>query len=355
MLVPERTPQYPNQTQTITPVNFQWGVHSRWGRNLFHLASCVPPPQNPGKWPKGFKPLLRNLYKSRDVRLGVYDQGPAVPKHVIGKGGKMKAVVGFSSGKDSACVAAMLQHKGYDVHLLHLQGLNRSYPQELGMAQTLAKVLGMPLTIYQVRIRGKSPEDYDNRLKNQFIMTLQLDFAMKWGMGMIGQGNHAGDHLGNVQPTAWFTDARENYDAFCEAFPGSLNYFTGRLKNVSHVYATLANLRPDTLPFLGSCIHPYRFVTLRRAQTERDYGITPLAGRCGVCYKCCWEYLILSEICSGLYPWKPEYAERCLQRIMDAWELFYVAETKPADRHELVEAIIDQKYTPTPRLLDLLG
>lgn len=318
---------------------------------MFELASCDPPPRLV-HCPATFGELVANLYKSRGYEPPELLPEPALPPTKAGT--SQQCVVGFSGGKDSACVAAMAAAQGYAVTLVHVAGLNRSYSQELQLARNLAGVLCMPLRELRVRLRGRHPTDLDNRLKNQFLLCQQIDLAHGIGATAIGQGNHAGDHLDNVQPASWFTDATENYDAFRVAFPGELQYLTGLLENVSHVYATLAELRPEALPHLGSCIHPQRFVGMRRDQTRKKWGVDMLPGRCGVCYKCRWEWLILASV-TDLYELQRPYAMECLDKIREKWGLFYQEHTQPADRASTLAAIVDQMYTPTPELLEWVG
>jgi hypothetical protein len=355
--------KFDNQHQTIQPVGFALGPYGLLGQRLFHLASCHPLPGDIGPWPKAILPLLRHLYQAAQApppAVQVADPIPPTPKPPKAKGGQPKAVVGFSGGKDSVAVAAMLAAEGYAPHLLHIAGLNRSYFREQQYAKKLAEVLGYPLVVRQVQLRGRAGDgDLDNRLKNQFIMGIQLDYAAELGAAVVGQGNHSGDHLGVVAPYSWFTDAREVYAAYEAAVGGGIGYRCGLLENVSFVYRTLADMRPDVLPWLGSCIHPHRFQDLRRKQTEAKWGIQPLPHRCGVCYKCAWEYLVLAELPTGpkatpLYPWHPEYALHCLRRVWSSWHLFYRPETKPATLAAALGAIVDQRYTPTPKALEMV-
>lgn len=346
--------EFANQGQHIEVVGgfngHTFGPRGQVGQRLFHLASCKPLPDDIGVWPKALAPLIKNLYVAAEQPLPRVEFTGALPAPPTGLD-PMRAVVGLSGGKDSVCVAAMLMAEGYTVHGLHIKGLNRSFPKELPMAERLAGQLGISFDVLEVRLKGRAGDDLDNRFKNQFILTQQLDFAEAIGAGTLGQGNHAGDGFHNVAFGSWFTDARENYTAFQGAFKDGFQYRTGLLANVSFVYATLMRLRPDVVPILGSCIHPHRFAGARARATTAKWGIPVMEGRCGTCYKCCWEYMILGEIAPDLVQLHEGYVGYCLDRVRAAWHLFYQPQLRPNNRLETAQAIIDQQYTPTPQVL----
>lgn len=344
------TIEFENQTQTITPTDWVMGEYGRVGKRLFELASCKPLPEKIGQWPLGLMPLISNLYGGYGRKLPEFDVGREIPRTVAGTG-KRLAVVGFTGGRDSVCVTCMLMHEGYDVHLLHFRGLNRSHYYEAPNCQRIAEKLGVPLTVRNVRVHGSSG-DLSNRLRNQFLLCQQLDFAHAIGATAVTQGNHQADHLGNITKWIWFADARENYEAFKSAFPGTIEYRTGLCVNPSMVYSTIAKLRPDLLINLGSCVHPHMYMRLRQEQTEKTWGVRPLPGRCGVCYKCCWEYIVFGLLCEqypetvGLVKLNREYTLHCLDVIRDKWHYFYDESLRPADRLLTARAILDEGYTP---------
>jgi len=336
------------QKQTVSATGFRFGEYGRVGKRLFELASCKPLPDEIGEWPSALVPLIRNLYMGQDRTLPALTSVRGGIKKTKA-GDKKLAVVAFTGGRDSVAVSCMLMHEGYDVHLLHFRGLNRSHYYEAGNCERIAEYVGVPLTIRKVKVKGSSG-DLSNRFRNQFILCQQLDFAQEIGASAVAQGNHQADHLGNITKWIWFADARENYAAFQKAFKGDIEYRTGMCVNSSMVYATIAKLRPDLLKYLGSCVHPHMYMDLRRKQTKEQWGVTLLPGRCGVCYKCCWEYLVLGEI-SKLIKLDQDYSMHCLDVIREKWHYFYNEDLRPADRLSTAQAIIDEKYTPAPRIM----
>ena len=340
--------KFENQTQTIGPVDWRFGYYGNIGKRLFELASCKPLPDDIGTWPAAIVPLIKNLYAGQDRPLPKLEKKGTIRKTKAGK--EKLAVVGFTGGRDSVAITCMLMAEGYKVHLLHLSGLNRSHYYEKDNCRAIAEYMDVPLTIRHLKFRGTSG-DLSNRLRNQFIMCQQLDFAEEIGGTAITQGNHQADNLGNITNWIWFADAQENYQAYQKAFKGNIEFRTSLCVNPSMVYAKIKELRPDLLTKLGSCVHPHMYRNLRRKQTKTKYGIDLLPYRCGICYKCCWEYLIFCEM-TDLYG-KPDqkYAMHCLDVVREKWHYFYNEDLRPINRVETLKAIIDQKYVSTPTII----
>ncbi len=338
---------FENQKQTITAESFRFGEYGVIGKRLFELASCKPLPAVIGRWPEGLSLLIRNLYECQDRASPVMKPGGLIRTTKTGVG--KTAVVAFTGGRDSVAVACMLLDEGYEVHLLHFSGLNRAHYREAANCERIADYLGVPLEIRKVKVRGRSG-DLSNRFRNQFILCQQLDFAESIGASAVAQGNHQADNLNNVTRWIWFADARENYEAFQEAFAGGIEYRTGLCVNPSMVYATIARLRPDLLVYLGSCVHPHMYMDLRRKQTKEKWGVDMLPGRCGVCYKCCWEYLMLGEI-SDLVELDREYSLHCLDVVREKWNYFYDESLRPVSRLATARAIIDREYIPADTIM----
>ena len=338
---------FEDQTQTITAEGFRFGEYGRVGKRLFELASCKPLPAEIGKWTPLLSPLIGNLYEGQDREFPAMEEDVRI--RPTKSGDDKLVVVAFTGGRDSVAVTCMLVDEGYKIHLLHFAGLNRAHYREAGNCKRIAEYLGVPLEIRKVKVRGRS-SDLSNRLRNQFILCQQLDFAESIGAGAVAQGNHQADNLDNVTKWIWFADARENYEAFQAAFFGGIEYRTGLCVNPSMVYATIARLRPDLLVYLGSCVHPHMYMGLRRKQTKEKWGVEILPGRCGVCYKCCWEYLMLGEI-SDLVELDREYSLHCLDVIQEKWNFFYDESLRPVSRLETARAIIDRGYIPANTIM----
>ena len=70
---------------------------------------------------------------------------------------------------------------------------------------------------------------------------------------------------------------------------------------------------------------------------ERYPGAQLLPGRCGVCYKCCWEYLACAPALDKAY------SLYCLDRIHASWASCYNT-TPPATRPGVLTVVLDGAY-----------
>lgn len=208
-----------------------------------------------------------------------------------------KMLVGFSGGKDSVAVALWAKEQGYEVTLYHVIGINKSYPNEVDYAISLAKELGMPIIVKTLKTKGKS--DYmDNPVKNQLILAGMVQYGLKHGITNFTLGDFYNDTLEVSNYECNLSDAKEMWDSIEHFFKYSMPAFKYHhiFKNYTECYIQILKIQPALLDKVMGCVAPLRFRQSYKDHNEDKFKIKLLDNRCGSCWKCCAEYLILYDM-----------------------------------------------------------
>ena len=72
----------------------------------------------------------------------------------------------------------------------------------------------------------------------------------------------------------------------------------------------------DALNDIYSCITPHRFNNMLHNNNENKYNIKLLDGRCGSCFKCCMEIILLTEL--GYYNKNEKLLKHCWKILSDS-------------------------------------
>ena len=220
-------------------------------------------------------------------------------------------VVCFSGGKDSTAAAMVMREKGYNVYLYYVQGINKSYPDELQHARDIANLLGMPLAVERVSLSGKTTF-HDNPVKNQFIASLALDWAIENGIGTkICFGDFYTDNVTNSSFLEAWSDCQEMWKAhrdFVRTFVPTYDIFIP-FKNYIETMDIVAGHK-DILDKIQGCVLPYRFRKTTKVKNEEKYGVELLPNRCGSCWKCCVEYIHYAD--TGIMPYNKALYIHCM-------------------------------------------
>lgn len=222
-------------------------------------------------------------------------------------------VVCFSGGKDSVATAIKCREIGYDVKLYHVHGINHSYPDEIDKARDVAKYLGLPLYVETIKLSGK-PVYFENPLKNQMICTMALDWSNKNGYGhRIAFGDFKNDHRERaIFGTNW-TDTVEMWEAYTSYIRNDYPDFEVLIL-FDNYFQTMDVVAQDRklLEMIQGCIAPSRYREYWRGKNVAKYGKDViLPHRCGLCWKCCREYVHLAD--NGILPMNEQYYKKCLQ------------------------------------------
>lgn len=235
--------------------------------------------------------------KYKKIPLNNYD-----PKNMI---------VCFSGGKDSLAAVMHYQKLGYNVYLYHITGLNKIYYDEHKAAKKLADKLNLPLYLEDVTYTGFH-EWFEHPMKNMLMMNLAVQFGIREGIGVKVA-------TGNFYTSSLYLDAFDVCGGDCIEMWKVYEKIIRRVIPKFHVYISSKNFQstinsllhqPELIPDVISCMTPNRFRGQLRKKNQAKYGFPVMENRCGSCWKCCIEYIILAD--HELATYDKAYYEHCL-------------------------------------------
>lgn len=253
-----------------------------------------------------------------------------------------KVMLGLSGGLDSVYFMHVLKDKGYDVTAVHIAGLNKSYAKaEAEQAKKIAEMAG----VHFINVNFNAPTQCfpDNPFKNQLILSIMLDIGSKRGIYRYAVGSDWTTPLKEAVVGFTITDSIEVNSEFWNGvknhFPQAELIFIGSTEKKYERLQYLYKNHLNSLQNVSSCISPLRFRQHLHEKNSKKFGINLMKNRCGSCYKCCMEYILLVH--AGLLKKKNDYYEHC-------WNT--LATSKTAHRPDL----FDKKLPLDKRLRNLL-
>lgn len=208
-------------------------------------------------------------------------------------------LIGFSGGLDSAYCAFMFREMGYNVILFHITNLNKAYPKEDEYARMFAD--HNHFRYIEVVAKHLHKEYFiDNPLKDQLILAAMIEYGLQHNVNIysIGAGNCT--HIEDSTIGMTVTDSIEVNQLYWQGIQKYIpNAVLSLMPNNVTKYDKLQyilNKYPNALNDIYSCISPHRFNNQLHNHNEDKYNIKLLNGRCGSCYKCCMEAILLSEL-----------------------------------------------------------
>jgi 7-cyano-7-deazaguanine synthase in queuosine biosynthesis len=258
--------------------------------------------------PIGFEDLVKiiyNVHQQEVPNISTYK----ITDTTITLNNNNKIMLAFSGGLDSVYECLRLQELGYDVILMHFKNLNKNIPKETEFAEAFASYIHVPIIIIDVT----QPKQFyiDNAVKNQTILSYMIDYGIKYDIQNYSTGNNFADQplsQGTIGQT--ITDSTEVFKYFFDGIRTYINNinFVGVEDNMTK-YKELEYILhkdPTILKYVYSCINPHRFNNMLNQNNRTKYKVPLMDGRCGSCYKCCMEFILLSEL--GYYD-KEQYKE----------------------------------------------
>lgn len=263
---------------------------------------------------KDAKPIIDLLAfgAKRDFDVTYYESEKRNQSYVEEKG---NVIVAFSGGKDSTAAALKMRDDGYNVYLFYVQGINKSYPDELDKAREIATSLNMPLHIETVSLRGKT-DFHDNPVKNQLIASMALDYGVR---DSIGTRVCFGDFYRDFASESSFLEAWSDCMEMWQAHSDFVRLYVPKyqiiipFKNYIETMDIISTRR-DIMEKVQGCVLPHRFREMMKKRNEEVYGVKLLPHRCGSCWKCCAEYIHYADV--GVVEYNKDFYHHCLSFLM---------------------------------------
>jgi hypothetical protein len=251
---------------------------------------------------------LQNIYDAFNQPLLIDEIKPVGPLTEAIDNGTLW--VAFTGGKDCLAAALVARDQGHNVILYHVQGINRTWPNERDYAEAAAKAMGFPLLVDRISIVGRK---YGGMIslptRNQVIESLMISRMVERGGSHWALGLHSIDTPDQCQPTMTWSDStttNTQWSAHLDTLVLGL-HFHCFLRGDLHSLAILAE--KGYLAYAHGCVSQPRLQNLFRTSAIRRFGNCILPGRCGTCTKCWAEYLMLVHL--GVLP-KTGYYDHCL-------------------------------------------
>lgn len=215
----------------------------------------------------------------------------------------------ISGGKDSIATAKYYKDLGYTIMLYHMHGINKAYYDEYTVIPKIAELLDCKYFIQDVYLKG-SHMYIEHPMKNMLIANGAIQFCLTNNLPInIAFGNYSESRLDDMEFNICAGDSRDMWDIYEKIIQNEIPDFKiyTPLKNVKETYEILIE-EPELFQNSMSCISPFRFRKYWAKRTENKYGTKLMPNRCGCCWKCCFEYMVLAD--SGM-SYNREYYMHC--------------------------------------------
>jgi hypothetical protein len=297
---------------------------------LAEQVSMLPPPHTIHLKHPALAPIARLIYLhdgAKPPKIQIENKGGDLlamnmPRFELSDWKGKRAVVGYSGGKDSVAMAIKMQKAGYKVEAFHVQNLNRSCSDEKQASIETCRLLDIPLTIKSVKTNGPTMR-IESPVKNLLVLAMMLDDCGPLGVKTYALGTQV-NRKGGVDDFNTNMDFSDSPDVL---FIGSelfrqekgFNLRVGELgkSSIDAYYSMKIVLGHkkgwELLCAYRSCMTQFRFKDMRRKHNEKKYSLKLLPGRCGSCWKCCLEYLVLDAM--GAVKSNKGFKEKCFSFI----------------------------------------
>lgn len=266
------------------------------GRMWLRLALSIeadPMPASLFGYPPELYPALNVVYRSQARPPLLADPMPLGPVHLRDVPGRV--IVSFSGGKDSTAAALVLRTRGLSPLLFYVKNINPAYSTEQRAAERVAAALGMPLIVVSCHVKGV-PAYVESPVKNQVIQAAAIDWAMANGGREFAMGNLEEDRAAELNPRAFGSDPIELMEAVAVAHAAMIDGYKWHrrlLRNDTDSMAKVLRYAPEVLPLIQSCMMPVRYKDRLANHNRKKYDVRLMPGRCGSCFKCAVEWLLL--------------------------------------------------------------
>lgn len=226
-----------------------------------------------------------------------------------------RAIVLFSGGKDGLAAALKLREGGLRPVLLHVRGINgAAYAHEYEAAKAVAEAVSMPFRSVDVALRGKSAH-VENPTKNLALALIGAALAVEWKAGVVALGL-AGDDTTSTNVRCGLSDnitVADKGAAAIMAMVRGLDVRPSVVEDETESLCVVSASARHALPVISSCMTGARFKGKLHKDNVEKFGAALMPGRCGSCYKCAFEQIVLAAIDGRTL--EPGWAEHCVEKI----------------------------------------
>lgn len=317
------------------------GQFTRLFKDLYVKTSSKPL-VNVLPYPKEMKPYLDVLYGAFKREYTFSDCKFDIKKINIPNVYDPRCLCAFSGGKDSVANALLLRDNGFEPILFFVKGINRSYPNEYETAVDLASEIGMEIVVKTVSVSGKC-DFVENPTKDQFILAMMVDYGSKLGIVNYSFGCCRGDKLKTTSKEYMLSDCIEMFSSvekFYQKFIDGFN-IANFLRCETESFCIIRKHDMSLLNRCYSCMTPLRYKKNIIQANLKNYGIELLSNRCGSCYKCCQEALILHTI--GVMNYNDDFISHC-NDIIDAMQNKFDNTSEVKDNTPWIDYTIIREY-----------
>jgi len=230
-------------------------------------------------------------------------------------------VLGYSGGLDSTYQALKLKEEGYNVILFYCSGINtyENYQADK-VAKEFSEKFNFSIEFVKISKVIKKTEQYkqfwhENPIKNQFIISLMIDFCLEKGYNIISLGDDLSLDIKNVMLGVNLTDAKQTLETFlsgCYSVFKNLQFKEIKCEGDKAERLNLLN-KYKALEHYYSCVSPGKFVNYWHKINSEKYGVKLPTHNCYTCRKCAMHGLILNKI--GLVELTRELESRLWEKL----------------------------------------
>lgn len=226
-------------------------------------------------------------------------------------------IVCFSGGKDS--IASVLHYKkcGYNVYIYYMKRVNPTFFDEETSVIELAKRLEVPYFIDDNTHFIGRHEWVEHPMKNMIIANGALQYGIKNNIGTkIAFGNYTSSTIDVDNFEFCAGDDMELWKAYEQIIRRVIPKFRIYvwLKNLGQTLQTVCKHR-ELLDLSISCLCRASLRPYRHNWVKEKYGIELPKNRCGSCYKCCVEYIYMTD--HNLIEYSKDYYLYCMNRLRE--------------------------------------
>ena len=239
-------------------------------------------------------------------------------------GNPKNLILAFSGGKDSIAAALLYKEQGYNVYLYHLKHINASLSDEYICAEKCAELLGMPIFIDDVKFKGKHIWT-EHPMKNMLIANGALSYGIRENIGTtIAFGNYTTSILeDNVfdRCAGDCMDMWECYNAVVQKFIKDFKVLS-TLQSMTHTLDIVS--KPEYRELFNnsiSCLCRHSLRPYRHQWVKDKFNVDLPTYRCGSCYKCCVEYVYMTD--HDLIDYNEDYYKYCLNQLYKVYLFEY--------------------------------